>query len=196
MSDEPPTVLVVEDEPDLAELYAAHLSEEYHVRTALSGSEAIEVLDEGVDVVLLDRKMPGVSGDEVLGEISRGGYDCQVAMVTAVIPETEVVDFEVMDYLVKPISGSDLRGTVERLLAIGRHEETVREFVELSMKQAALETENDPAELRDDPEYRRLDDRLGELATALGDLSEELSRGEFELFLEGMVNRMRQSGSN
>jgi hypothetical protein len=101
-----------------------------------------------------------------------------------------------MDYLVKPVSGSDLRGTVARLLAIARHEEAVREFVELSMKQAALETENDPAELHDDPEYRRLDGRIGELATALGDLSGELSEEEFELFLEGMVNRMRKSGAD
>jgi DNA-binding response OmpR family regulator len=190
-----PTVLVIEDEPDLAELYAAHLSDEYRVRTALSGEEALDELDEHVDVVLLDRKMPGMSGDQVLRELSRREYGCQIAMVTAVTPETEIVDFAVMDYLTKPVSGMELRQTVARLLAIGSHEDLVREFVELSMKQVALEAENDPVALEDDPEYRRLDERLAELATTLGDLSEELSVSEFELFLEGLVSRMTKSES-
>jgi DNA-binding response OmpR family regulator len=191
-NDDRPTVLVVEDEPGLAELYASHL-EEYRVHTALSGAEALDVLDEHVDVVLLDRKMPGMSGDEVLRELSRGGYGCEVAMVTAVVPETEVVDFEVADYLVKPVGGSELRRTVAQLLAIATHEETVREFVELSMKQVTLESARESTELHDDPEYQRLSRRLGELTTTLGDLSGELSEAEFERFLEGIVDRMRSS---
>jgi DNA-binding response OmpR family regulator len=190
MSDDEPTVLVVEDEPDLAELYASHLADRYRVRTALSGAEALDLLDEDVDVVLLDRKMPGISGDEVLRTASRRGYGCQIAMVTAVTPETEIVDFAVADYLTKPVSGADLRQTVARLVALSTYGDVVSEFVELSMKQIALEVGNDPSTLHDDPEYRRLDDRLRELSATLGDLSEELSASEFELFLEGIVNRM------
>jgi hypothetical protein len=71
------------------------------------------------------------------------------------------------------------------------HESTVREFVELSIKQVTLEREHDPSELHDNPEYRRLDDRLTELATSLGDLSEELPEPDFELFMQGLVNRMQ-----
>jgi DNA-binding response OmpR family regulator len=190
---EHPTVLVVEDEADLAAVYAAHLSEQYQVRTALSGTEALEMLDEDVDVLLLDRKMPGLSGDEVLEEVTRQGYQCQVAMVTAVTPETEIIGFEVVDYLVKPVSGTELRQTVRQLLMMNAHEEAVREFVELSMKQATLEAENEPSALHTDPEYQRLDRRLGELATTLGDLSGELSAAEFETFLERMADQLSKS---
>lgn len=193
MTDDRPTVLIVEDEPDLAEVYSAHLADGYRVRTALSGADALDMLDGSVDVVLLDRKMPGLSGDDVLEEITRQGYRCRVAMVTAVAPKTEIIDFEVADYLVKPVSGTELRRTVRQLLTMTTHEEAVREFVELSMKQATLETENDPSTLHTDPEYQRLDSRLGELATTLGDLSGELSDTEFEDFLERMVDQM--SGS-
>ncbi|TKX52052.1 response regulator, partial [Halorubrum sp. SS7] len=65
MSEKPPLVLVVEDEPDLADLYAAWLGDEYRVRTAYGGREALDQLDETddeVDAILLDRRMPGLSG--------------------------------------------------------------------------------------------------------------------------------------
>ena len=51
MSEQPPLVLVVEDEPDLADLYAAWLGDEYRVRTAYGGHEALDQLDEVDDEV-------------------------------------------------------------------------------------------------------------------------------------------------
>jgi DNA-binding response OmpR family regulator len=105
-----PTVLIVEDESDLAALYAHYLSDHYTVKTANSGEEALKLFDGTVDVVLLDRKMPGLSGDEVLREVSRRGYDCRVAMVTAVTPQSDIVDFGIEDYLVKRCD-CDPRGT-------------------------------------------------------------------------------------
>ncbi len=87
MSDDLPLVLVVEDEPDLADLYATWLRGEYRVRVAYGGREALEKLDDEVEVVLLDRRMPDLSGDEALKEIRERGFDCRVAMVTAVEPD-------------------------------------------------------------------------------------------------------------
>ena len=60
------TVLVVDDEEAVADAYTAQLEGEYETRTAYSGKEALETVDDGVDIVLLDRRMPGRSGDEVL----------------------------------------------------------------------------------------------------------------------------------
>ncbi len=193
MTTDDPTVLIVEDEPDLAALYERYLSDHYTVKTACSGEEALEVLDETIDVVLLDRKMPGLSGDEVLHEVSRGEYDCRVAMVTAVTPQLDIVDFGIEDYLVKPIDRDELLQTVAQLAAIATHEEHVQEFVELSMKQAALEMEHDSTELASNAQYRRLNDRLGELSRSLGDISGVLSESEFELFLDGLVRRMTEN---
>ena len=58
-------VLVVEDETHLAELYSEYLDDNYDVRTAYGGVEAIEMLASDLDIVLLDRRMPIVSGNEV-----------------------------------------------------------------------------------------------------------------------------------
>lgn len=86
--DRDPVVLVVDDEEDLANLYSQWLSDDYAVRTAYNGEQALERLDETVDVVLLDRRMPGLSGDDALNRIREREYDCRVAMVTAVDPDT------------------------------------------------------------------------------------------------------------
>jgi len=53
-----PSVLVVEDEPDIAALYAGFLEERYDVDLAETAAEAIDRVDGAVDVVLLDRRLP------------------------------------------------------------------------------------------------------------------------------------------
>jgi len=51
-----PVVLAVEDEPPLLEIYASWLEDDYDVRTAGSGEEALEQFDGDVSVVLLGRR--------------------------------------------------------------------------------------------------------------------------------------------
>ncbi|OYR71882.1 DNA-binding protein, partial [Halorubrum sp. E3] len=45
------TVLAVDDEPDLAELYRVYLDSAYDVRIATGGEEALDAMDDAVDVV-------------------------------------------------------------------------------------------------------------------------------------------------
>jgi CheY-like chemotaxis protein len=63
------TVLIVDDESEVADVYALRLREEYETRTAYGGEEALDTIDSDMDVVLLDRRMPDLSGDEVLERI-------------------------------------------------------------------------------------------------------------------------------
>jgi DNA-binding response OmpR family regulator len=166
MSEQPPLVLVVEDEPDLADLYAAWLGDEYRVRTAYGGQEALDELDEaddGVDAILLDRRMPGLSGDEVLAAVRERGIDCRVAMVTAVEPDFDILKMGFDDYLVKPVTSDTLRETVEGLLRRGEYDTEMQELFSLTSKKAMLETEKSATELADNEEYQRLTDRIGEL---------------------------------
>lgn len=72
----PPRVLIVDDDQDLADTYAVWLSDHCDVETAHSGVQARKMLDSDYDVVLLDRRMPGVPGDEVLEDIRQRGLDC------------------------------------------------------------------------------------------------------------------------
>jgi DNA-binding response OmpR family regulator len=172
MSAEPPLVLVVEDERDLADLYATWLRDEYRVRVAYGGREAIDELDDEVDVALLDRRMPDLSGDETLEAIREEGVDCRVAMVTAVEPDFDVVEMGFDDYLVKPVSRDALKDTVENLLLRNTYDEGIQELFALASKKALLESEKDPATLDANEEYRELSERVAELR---GDLDETLA---------------------
>jgi len=150
------TVLLVDDEPELLELYEMFLSAEYDVRTAEDGTEALEAIDGAVDVALLDRRMPGMTGDEVLAEIRDRGQDVRTAMLTAVEPDVDIVDMPFDDYRVKPVDRSDLIGIVEVLLERDAYDERSQEFFSLASKKAALEiADNDDTE-----EYERLAEEL------------------------------------
>ena len=165
-----PTVLVVEDEQALVELYVRWL-EDYEVRTAGGGEEALEEFDEDVDVVLLDRLMPGMSGDEVLREVRSRSGDCKVAMVTAVEPDFDVVTMGFDDYLTKPIERETLRENIGRLTARTEYADLEQELYALVSKQAALQSAKSREELDESEEYADLqaeiDEKRAELDSAL-----------------------------
>lgn len=132
--------MVVEDEPSLAELYATYLDSEseFTVRTATSGREALERFGPGIDVLLLDRQMPDLSGDEVLSQLREAGHDVPVAMVTAVEPDTDIVEMGFDEYLSKPVDRDALVRTVRVLANRSSFERKSREFFRLAAKKASL----------------------------------------------------------
>jgi len=178
MSDDLPLVLVVEDERDLSDLYRTWLAESYRVRTAEDGRAALDELDDEVDVVLLDRRMPDLSGDEVLDRIRERGYDCRVAMVTAVEPDTDIVDMAFDDYLVKPVSEEELVRMVENLRIRDAYSDGVKRLFSLASKKALLESEKDPNALDASSEYRQLCADLTDLRTQLDDKLARLSESD------------------
>jgi two-component system response regulator AdeR len=177
------TVLVVDDEPDLADLYGAWLGREYTVRTAYGGDAAIEVIDETVDLVLLDRLMPDRSGDEVLAEIRERGYECQVAMVTAVEPDFDIIGMGFDDYLVKPILRDELLTAVENLRARGTYNAKLQEFYALAAKRAALMSQKSERELADSESYTRLNEAIEQIQRELDETTEDLDERGFEMAL-------------
>jgi len=178
---DPATVLVVDDEPNVADAYALWLSEDYDVRTATGGEEALAALedDPDVDVVLLDRRMPELSGDEVLAVIRERGIGCRVAMVTAVDPDFDIADMDVDAYLTKPVGAEELRDVVEQLLRVATYDERTRERFALVERRAALEAEKTPAELEASEEYARLTGRIEELGEAVDEAFEGMGLDEF-----------------
>ncbi|ELZ85883.1 response regulator [Haloferax elongans ATCC BAA-1513] len=173
MSDEQPLVLIVEDEPDLADLYATWLRKDYRIRVAYGGREALEKLDNEVNVVLLDRRMPDLSGDEALAEIRDRGFECRVAMVTAVEPDFDIIAMGFDDYLVKPVSREALTETVSNLLLRNDYDTGIQDLFSLASKKALLESEKDEATLKDNEEYQELTAQLNELRA---DLDETLGQ--------------------
>lgn len=116
MEGDEPTVLFADDQPALADGHAARLPDSYEVETVYDGQQALEAIDEDVDVAVLDRRMPKLTGDAVLERVRERAYDCRVVMLTGVEPSEDIVEMGFDAYLVKPIDGDELRETVADLL--------------------------------------------------------------------------------
>lgn len=174
------TVLVVDDEEGLADLYAIWLRDRHTVETAYDGEAALDALDEDVDVVLLDRQMPGVSGDDVLETIRERSLDCRVAMVTAVEPELDIVDLGFDDYLRKPVDRETLRETVDRLLRRSAYDETVQRYFAAARKHALLTESNNPS-VTESAEFEALEDRLDDLRSRLDDVVDDFDEADYEV---------------
>ena len=166
---DPPVVLIVEDEPDVVETYRLWLQNDYDVRTAFDGDEGLEKLDESVDVVLLDRMMPGLSGDEVLAHIRERDIDCRVAMVTAVEPDFDILEMGFDTYVSKPVKGDQLIATVENLLERAAYDSLLQEYYGLVETQATLEANKSRVELDKSDEYRQLTADIAELRESLSE---------------------------
>ena len=174
-----PTVLVVDDESDVADAYAAQLSSVYRVATAYSGAEALTELGPDVDVVLLDRRMPAMSGDDVLDASRERGLDCRVAMVTAVDPDFDIIEMPFDDYVIKPVSGDDLFGTIERLLTCAEYETKIKKYYSLSTKYATLLATKSQSELETNEEFADLATRRAEVREELDATIEQFDDEDF-----------------
>jgi DNA-binding response OmpR family regulator len=180
MTSSPPHILVVEDETELAELFAEWLSEEYDVEVATDGETALELVDDDTDVVLLDRLMPGLSGDEVLESIRERGLDCRVAMVTAVEPDFDVLSMGFDDYVVKPLFRADIQRLVRGLLERDVYDRQLSELFSAVSKLAALESHKEPDELADNEEYQQLKAELERTRERVEQLEADMSEEDFE----------------
>jgi DNA-binding response OmpR family regulator len=173
------TVLVVEDEPDIAALYAGFLEERYDVTVAETAAEAIDVVDDAVDAVLLDRRLPDGSGDEVLEHIRDAEVGCRVAMVTAVEPDFDILEMGFDLYLTKPVSRTNLLAALDTLLTRDEYDERLREAAALASKRAVLEAQKPTTQLDSNETYAELVDRLTQLDADIDDIGESLSADDY-----------------
>jgi DNA-binding NtrC family response regulator len=116
--DEKPAILVVDDEDRFRENLIKLLSiHGFKARGAASGAEALEVLgSEPVDVILLDVKMPGMSGLDVLAQVKRNDPLIEVIILTghaSVDTAKEIIALGGYDYLLKPHAVEDVIVKVE-----------------------------------------------------------------------------------
>ena len=129
-SEQPLRVLVVDDEealgigvrrvlePFRVPTGDSHAEAALEVRTAKSGEEGLAVLkDFAADLVLLDYKLPGINGIEVLRQLSRSGGGPMVIMITAYASLETAVKATKMgsyDFLAKPFTPEELRYVVRK----------------------------------------------------------------------------------
>jgi CheY-like chemotaxis protein len=177
-TNETPVVLAVDDDEKLLETYRMWLDSAYDLRTAASGEAALEKLDSDVQVVLLDRLMPGLSGDQVLDRIREAEVDCRVAMVTAVEPDSDVADLPFDAYVSKALDRETVIDTVERLVARADYDALVREQYAVAEKLAVIEDRKPEPELATDEAYQDLVDRFREIESELSSRGEGFDRDD------------------
>jgi DNA-binding NtrC family response regulator len=126
-------VLLVDDEEEFVEALAERLSmRDYDVTTALRGEEALDKLRQyNFDVVILDVRMPGIGGNEVLHEIKRIKPLTEVIMLTGhatVESAIEGMKQGAYDYLIKPCETEDLVSKINKAHEKkAEHEERIRD---------------------------------------------------------------------
>ena len=121
MVEERGRVLVVDDEESVRNLLQRTLEGAgFNVVTAANGQEAVETMSESeleISVVLLDIKMPGMSGLEVLKQVTIEHPLICVIMLTAVVDTTTAVEamkLGAYDYVTKPFNPDDVVLAVQR----------------------------------------------------------------------------------
>ncbi len=126
---ERPTVLVVDDRPNMLSLLAKVLSKDARVRPVDSGTKALRALEEEpVSVVLCDLRMPDMDGLAVLRECKRLRPNAEFVLMTAyasVDTAVEAMRLGAYDYLSKPFDPADARAVVLKALARATASEAV-----------------------------------------------------------------------
>lgn len=131
-----PDILIVEDEALNRELMAARLeSTDYNVRFAINGKEALEkIADKKPDLVLLDIKMPDLSGLEVLNTLRQtySMVELPVIMVTAIDEDQRIVralELGANDYVTKPVNFPVLMARLQTQLSLKQLSTINKEFL-------------------------------------------------------------------
>jgi DNA-binding NtrC family response regulator len=138
VNQEPINVLIVDDVPSMQYLLKEALQKEgYPCDIAGDGEEALKKLDQGCfQIVLMDIKMPKMTGLKALSEIKRRDPDTLVILMTAYGSKTvalEAIGKGVYDYFTKPFDLEEMRVVLKRAAERCRlleHLKTLREQVE------------------------------------------------------------------
>lgn len=129
-------ILIVDDELIMRESLAGWLERDGHeVEKTASGEEALEILKESrFDILLVDIKMEGMSGLDVLKQVKEGDPDVEIVMITAygsIATAIEAMKNGAYDYLLKPFEPDELGILIEKII---EHQAQVRENIFLKQQ--------------------------------------------------------------
>lgn len=173
-------IVVVDDEERVADVYASFLDDEYETEAAYSGQDALDAVDGDVDLVLLDRRMPGLSGDEVLERLRDRGYEGRVVLVTALDPGFDVVGMPFEQYVTKPVGRDELRAIVHQELLRATYDDALQEYLRLRATVSAIESDHPDPDVTADDRLHALRDRLDRLRDELLETLVEHAEHEYE----------------
>jgi len=175
----PGVILVADGDPAVTDRIASSLRDQYTVRTAYTARETLDSLDDDVGVVIIDDEMSDLDSASIVDRIRDRELLCQVCVLTHDVDSDVALGSPPDARLRKPVSRTELKGTVERLLLRATYRAKLEKYYALSRRRASLAASGageDAATLDD-----RLQTLRDELADALGSLDYEEA---FEIALD------------
>lgn len=128
-------ILVVDDEKSICETLYFLFKDEYKVITAQSGQQALRLLEEKPDLIILDILMPEMDGIEVLKKVKESDPQIGVIMLTAVNKvktAVEAMKLGAIDYITKPFEVEEVRLIVQRIMDYQQLSDEVKYLQEIS----------------------------------------------------------------
>ncbi len=142
------TILTVDDIPDNIQLIAGILKDEYRVKSARSGEQALRIArsDDPPHLILLDIVMPDMDGFAVCRELKADEHtrDIPIIFLSAKINAEDVIgglDLGAVDYVTKPTDPAILRARIRTHLRLSRQHHALREQSLVALENAHLREE-------------------------------------------------------
>jgi len=116
------TILIIEDEEDLLELLEYHLQKEGYETLGFLSTKNVEkcLQEEPIDLLIVDRNLPGVEGSEFVETLRKKGFSQAVIFVTAKDSDANIEEGFMRgcdDYVTKPYNMKELLLRIKAILA-------------------------------------------------------------------------------
>ena len=170
----PTSVAVIDDDEDYRQLYKLWLPEEYEVIEAGDGRTGLQRIDESIDVVLLDRQMPELSGETVAERLRQQSVTPAVVMISSVKPDVDILDIPVDSYLRKPADRDTLLSVLSTVRTRCEYGTKRRELLGLADRRATVADAVRATALAESDVYQRAVEQLEQHDVSLTDAVSEL----------------------
>ncbi|RXJ80978.1 response regulator transcription factor [Arcobacter sp. F2176] len=137
------TLLIIEDEVDILELLEYTLQKEgFETIGFLNASEKVyEVLnEEEIDLILMDRNLPGVEGTSFINDIKNKGYNIPVIYVSAKDQDEDILegfDKHADDYITKPFNLKELIARVKAVIKRTKKDIEIEKIKDITYKKSS-----------------------------------------------------------
>lgn len=183
------SVLIVEDNREVARVYEAWLANDFDVTVTFRGADAIDILAESDhDILILDRRLPDMDGDAVLASLEARGYTGYCIMITGTVPNLDIIDLSIDGYLTKPITKQELIQTIARLQSVGVYDMAMREYYSLVQKKAVLTAHGRFESIDNIDEFEMINEQIERIRGQISRVGKRFESGEYR----ALYKRIRQ----
>ncbi|GEM_PF-3474744 len=173
MDEEKKKILIIEDDLDALKLYSEILKRDYEILTAEEGIKGLEIISPQIDLILLDRMLPNMRGEQVLNELRSNENpeisNIPVILLTALDADIDVIDLDFDSYLTKPISPEELRREIKEVISVNKYETGLDEYFSLINKKNALIESLGEENLRNNQKFIELSEEISSLEEELNE---------------------------